>query len=143
MKNPFAPTITKEEKRFQQDLARWRQMATITGETDQAILKSQPPEVLKLVGPKIEAAFSAKARNSGQLFPIEEKDHAGREVTRYYGDIKAAFSPFMEPTIPIKVSEVTWHKGSPYLRDQLPAWVRVERAMMENGMRPERGAPVG
>ena len=144
MKNPFAPTTTREEKRFQQDLQRWRQMAAATGnEVDKALLRSQPPEVLRLVGPRVEHAFSARARNSGELYPIEEKDHSGRDVTRYYGDIKAAFSPFMEPTIPIKVSEVTWHKGSPYLRDQLPAWVRVERAMMENGMRPERGAPIG
>lgn len=142
MRNPFS-IESKADKQYRQNLERWKQMASVTSATDRVILSTQPREVIELTGPKIEREFSLKAKDSGQLFPIEQKDHAGRDVTRYYGDIKAAFSPFMEPTIPIKVSEVTWHKGSPYLRDQLPSWVRVERAMMENGMRPERGAPVG
>ena len=137
MKNPFTPPTSKEEKRFQQDLQRWRQMATVTGETDQAILKSQPPSVLKLVGPRIEREFSIKAKDSGELFPIEEKDYSGRDVTRYYGDIKEAFKPFLEPTIPCRIAKTIWHDGHPYLESQIPPSVQMARAMAEIG-RSER-----
>ena len=128
MKNPFTPPTSKEEKRFQQDLQRWRQMATVTGETDQAILKSQPPSVLKLVGPRIEREFSIKAKDSGQLFPIEEKDHAGRDVTRYYGDIAKTFEHFNLPTAKIKLGKVVHFEGRPYLEGQIPP--AVQRAML-------------
>ena len=128
MKNPFAPTISREERKFQQDLQRWRQMATITGETDQAILRSQPPSVLKLIGPKIESSFSAKARNSGELYPLEEEDHSGRDVTRYYGDIAKAFEPFNLPTAKIKLGKVVHFEGRPYLEGQIPP--AVQRAML-------------
>lgn len=137
MKNPFTPPTSKEEKRFQQDLQRWRQMATVTGETDQAILKSQPPSVLKLVGPRIEREFSIKAKDSGELFAIEEKDSSGRDVTRYYGDIKEAFKPFLEPTIPCRIAKTIWHDGHPYLESQIPPSVQMARAMAEIG-RSER-----
>ena len=138
MKNPFAPTTTREERKFQQDLQRWRQMAAATGnEVDKALLRSQPPEVLRLVGPRVEHAFSAKAKDSGELYPIEEKDHSGRDVTRYYGDIKAAYEPFTLPSIPIQLSKVVWHDNTPYIASQLPASVQMARAMAEIG-RPER-----
>lgn len=128
MKNPFAPTISREERKFQQDLQRWRQMATITGETDQAILRSQPPEVLKLIGPKVEAAFSAKTRNSGQLFPIEERDHTGRDTVRYYGDIRAAFEPFTLPSLPVQLAKLSHFEGKAYIKGQEPP--AVQRAML-------------
>ncbi len=129
MKNPFAPTITKEEKRFRQDLDRWKAMAQASGsEVDRALLKSQPPEVLRLIGPKIESAFSAKARNSGELYPIEEKDFSGRDVVRYFGDIAKAFEPFNLPTAKIKLGKVVHFEGRPYLEGQIPP--AVQRAML-------------
>lgn len=144
MENPFKPIISKAERKFQQDLSRWRQMAQATGSpADQAVLMSQPRSVLELIGPKIEAEFSSKVRNSGQLFPIEEKDPAGRAVVKYYGDIKAAFRESLIPATPIKIAKTIWHRGLPYIKDQLPAWVQAERALAEIGTRPERGAPVG
>ena len=103
-------------------------MATVTGETDQAILKSQPPSVLKLVGPKIEAAFSSKARNSGELYPIEEKDFSGREITRYFGDIAKAFEPFVLPPAKIRLGKVVHFEGRPFLEGQVPP--DIQRAML-------------
>lgn len=144
MKNPFSNGPSKAEKRYRQDLQRWRQMAQASGnEADRAVLRSQPREVIELVGPKIEERFSIQTKDCGQVFPIEEKDHAGRDVTKYFGDIKAAFKESLIPATPIKIAETVWHRGFPYIKSQLPAWVRAERAMAEIGTRPEQGAPVG
>ena len=112
-------------------------MASVTSATDRVILSTQPREVIELTGPKIEREFSLKAKDSGQLFPIEEKDHAGRDVTRYYGDIKEAFKPFLEPTIPCRIAKTIWHDGHPYLESQIPPSVQMARAMAEIG-RSER-----
>ena len=128
MKNPFSNGPSKAEKKFQQDLARWRQMASVTSATDRVILSTQPREVIELTGPRIEREFSLKAKDSGQLFPIEEKDHAGRDVTRYYGDIRAAFEPFNLPAAKIKLGKVVHFEGRPYLESQIPP--AVQRAML-------------
>ena len=119
-------------------------MAEASGsEVDRTLLRTQPPEVLRMIGPRIEAAFEQKVRNSGQLFPIEEQDFSGRDTVRYFGDIREAFRESTLPAVPIKIAETVWHRGLPYLKSDLPAWVRAERALMEIGSRPERGAPVG
>ena len=129
MKNPFTPPTSKEEKRFQQDLQRWRQMAQATGnEVDKALLQSQPPEVLRLVGPRIEREFSLKARNSGELYPLEEKDFSGRDTVRYYGDIRAAFEPFTLPSLPVQLAKLSHFEGKAYIKGHEPP--AVQRAML-------------
>ncbi len=143
MKNPF-PIERKADKQYRQNLSRWRQMAEAIGDrAGLAVLKSQPKEVIALTGPRIEKAFATKMRNSGQLFPEETVDATGRDCTVYHGDIRSAFEPFLIPATPIKIAETVWHRGLPYIKDQLPAWVQAERALAQIGTRPERGAPVG
>ena len=127
MRNPFS-IESKADKQYRQNLGRWRQMASVTSATDRVILSTQPREVIELTGPKIEREFSLRAKDSGQLFPIEEKDHAGREVTRYYGDIAKAFEPFNLPTAKIKLGKVVHFEGRPYLEGQIPP--AVQRAML-------------
>ena len=136
MKNPFS-IESKADKQYRQNLERWKAMASVTSPADRAVLQSQPREVIEITGPRIEREFSLKAKDSGQLFPIEEKDHAGRDVTRYYGDIKAAYAPFLEPTIPCRIAKTIWHDGHPYLESQIPPSVQMARAMAEIG-RSER-----
>ncbi len=136
MRNPFS-IESKADKQYRQNLERWKAMASVTGPADQAVLRTQPREVIELTGPKIEREFSLKAKDSGQLFAVEEKDHSGRDVVRYFGDIKAAFAPFTLPSIPFEVSKVVWHDNVPYIASQLPASVQMARAMAEIG-RPER-----
>ena len=127
MRNPFS-IESKADKQYRQNLGRWRQMASVTSATDRVILSTQPREVIELTGPRIEREFSLRAKDSGQLFPIEEKDHAGREVTRYYGDIAKAFEPFNLPTAKIKLGKVVHFEGRPYLEGQIPP--AVQRAML-------------
>jgi len=144
MENPFKPILSKAERKFQQDLSRWRQMAQATGSpADRAVLATQPRSVIELIGPRVEKEFALKTRNSGELYPIEEKDFSGRDVTRFYGDIAKAYETCTLPPVKIKLAETVWHRGLPYLKSQLPAWVQAERALAQIGTRPERGAPVG
>lgn len=132
MKNPFH-VESKADKQYRQDLQRWKAMATMTGPTDQTILSTQPKEVIERVGPRIEAEFQVKAARAGELFPIEEKDHAGRDVTRYYGDIKAAFRESLIPAVPIRLSKVIHFQGRPYLEGQIPPSVQREMALAKIG----------
>ena len=128
MKNPFSNGPSKAEKKFQQDLARWRQMASVTSATDRVILSTQPREVIELTGPRIEREFSLKARNSGELYPLEEKDFSGRDTVRYYGDIRAAFEPFTLPSLPVQLAKLSHFEGKAYIKGQEPP--AVQRAML-------------
>ncbi len=127
MRNPFS-IESKADKQYRQNLERWKQMASVTSATDRVILSTQPREVIELTGPKIEREFSLKAKDSGQLFPIEQKDHAGRDVTMYFGDIAKAFEPFNLPTAKIKLGKVVHFEGRPYLAGQIPP--DIQRAML-------------
>ena len=140
MKNPFDSNSGKAEREHQRNLERWSRMNPDMGR----VLKTQEPAVQRIMGERIEQEWQGRARNSGQLFKEEIPDpRTGRLIEKYHGDIKAAYEPFTLPSIPIQLSKVVWHNDTPFIESQLPAWARVERAMMENGMRPERGAPIG
>lgn len=127
MRNPFS-IESKADKQYRQNLERWKQMASVTSATDRVILSTQPREVIELTGPRIEREFSLKARNSGELYPLEEKDFSGRDTVRYYGDIAKTFEHFNLPTAKIKLGKVVHFEGRPYLEGQIPP--AVQRAML-------------
>ena len=127
MRNPFS-IESKADKQYRQNLERWKQMASVTSATDRVILSTQPREVIELTGPRIEREFSLKARNSGELYPLEEKDFSGRDVTRYYGDIKAAFEPFTLPSLPVQLAKLSHFEGKAYIKGHEPP--AVQRAML-------------
>ncbi len=132
MKNPFH-VENKGEKIFRQNLDRWKQMASITGAVDQALLRSQPPEALKLIGPEIEKRFCMQTKDCGQVFPVEEKDHGGRDITRYYGDIAKAYETCTLPPVKIKLAEVTHFDGHAYIKGQEPPAVQRAMLLRKNG----------
>jgi hypothetical protein len=125
MRNPFAPLPDKSEQKYRENLSKWERMAE--SPADKAILRSQPREVIELVGPKIEAEWTRKAANSGELFPYVEKMPTGHEAVKYAGDIKAAFSHCTLPAMPFRLSKVVYYQNQPYLATQVPP--HVERAM--------------
>ena len=127
MRNPFS-IESKADKQYRQNLERWKQMASVTSATDRVILSTQPREVIELTGPRIEREFSIKAKDSGELYPIEEKDFSGREITRYFGDIAKAFEPFVLPPAKIRLGKVVHFEGRPFLEGQVPP--DIQRAML-------------
>ncbi len=127
MRNPFS-IESKADKQYRQNLERWKQMASVTSATDRVILSTQPREVIELTGPRIEREFSLKARNSGELYPLEEKDFSGRDTVRYYGDIAKAFEPFVLPPVKIRLGKVVHFEGRPFLEGQVPP--DIQRAML-------------
>ena len=127
MRNPFS-IESKADKQYRQNLERWKQMASVTSATDRVILSTQPREVIELTGPRIEREFSLKARNSGELYPLEEKDFSGRDTVRYYGDIKAAFEPFTLPSLPVQLAKLSHFEGKTYIKGHEPP--AVQRAML-------------
>lgn len=134
MKNPFNNGPSKDEKRYQQDLKRWSQMAeAIEDRAGLAVLRSQPKEVVRLTGPRIEESFNSKVKNSGQIFPIEEKDHMGRDVTRYYGDIKAGFAESLLPAVPFRMAELVHFDGRTFVKGQEPPGVQRAMLLRRNG----------
>jgi len=49
------------------------------------------------------AALDSASHTPGALVPIQERDTAGRLVTRFVGDIATAFAPFMTPGKPARI----------------------------------------
>ncbi|NDU92426.1 MAG: NUDIX hydrolase, partial [Ferrovum sp.] len=43
------------------------------------------------------AALNPAEATTGRLIPMVERDSAGRQITRFAGDIKAFMAPFMAP----------------------------------------------
>ena len=133
MKNPFTNGPDKAEREHQKNLAKWERMDPVLGR----VLRDQARPVQEITGRRIEQAWTAKARNSGQLFPYTEESPTGHTITKYEGDIRAAFAPFTLPSVPFEISKVVWHDNSPYLASQIPPSVQAARALAEIG-RPER-----
>jgi len=133
MQNPFASGPDKAELRYRENLQKWSRMAE--SESDRAILRSQPREVIERIGPRIEAAWMRKAANSGELFPYTEKMPTGHEATKYAGDIKAGFAHCTLPGIPFKLAKIIHHRNTPYLASQVPPSVQREMALAAIGDR--------
>ena len=131
MKNPFAPAPKDENTVSPETLQRWRTMQSHIG--DRTPLEKLQPVVARIAGEKIEASWHQWARNSGQLFPEVTKDHAGREVVKYSGDIRAAFQPWVQEPIKTRLSEVTHFQGKTYLKGNEPADVRRSMALIKAG----------
>lgn len=140
MKNPFSTeTATeKENRQHAENLKRWSRMApeTSKGAIMADILKTQPREVQKVIGKEIEGEWTRTARNSGQLFPIHEKDSTGHDTVRYEGDIKAAFESCHLPSVPITIAKPVFYKGEPYLHPLPPDVIRG-RLLQRNGFSPD------
>lgn len=134
MKNPFSGP-SKAEREHQRNLSRWSRMDPQMAK----ILPTQEKRVQEIMGKRIEHEFAAKMRNSGQLFPEETVDSAGRDCTIYHGDIRAAFEPFLIPPTPIKLTKTIWHKGRAFLETQIPDHIALERSAMRLGI----ALPVG
>jgi hypothetical protein len=131
MKNPFAPQPKDESAIPTETMQRWQTMQTHLG--DRTDLSRLQPVVAKIVGEKIENQWHQWARTSGQVFPEKFKDSSGRQCTRYLGDIKAAFAPWNQPTIKVKLAETTHFQGRTYIKGQEPASVRRSMALMKAG----------
>ncbi len=131
MRNPFEKKPQDENARLQEDLGRWKVMQThLNDKTD--LSRLQAP-VARIFGEKIENSWKAWAKDSGQLFPEVTKDHAGREVVKYSGDIRAAFDPWNIPPLKVKLGEVTHFQGKSYLKGKEPESVRRAMVLAKHG----------
>ena len=133
MRNPFDSNSDKAEREHQKNLAKWERMDPVLGR----VLRDQARPVQEITGRRIEQEWTAKARNSGQLFPYTEESPTGHTIVKYEGDIKAAFSPFNLPSVPFEVAKTIWHEGRPFLESQIPPSVQAARALAKIG-RSER-----
>jgi hypothetical protein len=131
MRNPFEKKPQDENARLQEDLGRWKVMQShLNDKTDLTRLQ---PQAARIVGERIENSWKAWAKDSGELFPEVTKDRAGREVVKYSGDIRSAFSPWVQQPIKARLSETVHFKGQVYIRGQEPAAVRREMALIRAG----------
>ena len=60
---------------------------------------ARDPNVFNLMEGKMLASARDAARDSGLLFPHTTRDDTGRKITRYEGDAKATWEPFMAPAM--------------------------------------------
>jgi hypothetical protein len=131
MRNPFAPAPENPNTIPPETMERWQTMQAHIG--DRTNLKSLQPVVAKIAGEKIEASWHQWAKDSGQVFPEQFRDSSGREVTRYSGDIAAAFRPWNIPPLKVKLAEVTHFQGKSYLKGKEPESVRRAMVLAKHG----------
>ena len=134
MRNPFDGGHDAKQKsaEHRRNLDRWSRMDPLMAR----VLPTQDEAVQRVIGRQIEERWTKEARNSGELFPIHEKNEQGREVTRYEGDIRAAFEPFLLPSIKFELAPVVHYKGKSYLKSRVPPDVAREMLLLSNGFKP-------
>ena len=131
MKNPFAPAPKDENAIPAETMQRWKTMQTATG--DRTDLSRLQPIAAKIIGERIERDWHRWARDSGQVFAEQFRDPFGRECTRYAGDIKSAFAPWIQEPIKTRLAETTNFQGKTYIRGQEPPDVRRSMALVRAG----------
>ncbi|EQD24188.1 MAG: hypothetical protein M1537_08485 [Nitrospirae bacterium] len=131
MKNPFAPAPKDENSIPTETLRKWKTMQSHIG--DPTNIEKLQPVVARIVEERVERDWQKWARDSGQVFPETFRDHTGRECTRYAGDIKSAFAPWVQEPIKVKLAETTHYKGQVFIRGQEPASVRRSMLLAKNG----------
>jgi len=135
MQNPFAPKPKDESAVSPETMTRWKVMQTHI--KDSTNLEKLQPVVQRLVGEKIENQWQTWAKNSGQIFPETFKDSSGREVTRYSGDIRAAFGPWNAPPIKAKLATLSHFKGETFIEGKEPPHIRRAMLLAKNGFSEE------
>ena len=131
MQNPFAPPAKDESTIPQETMQRWRTMQEQVG--DKTDLSRLQPVVAKIVGARVERDWQSWARNSGQVFPEQFKDGSGRECTRYFGDIKSAFAPWVQQPIRAKLAKLTHFQGEVFIEGKEPPHVQRSMALIRAG----------
>lgn len=131
MENPFKPAPKGETTVSPETLQKWRIMqGHLNDKTDLSRLQ---PTVARILGEKIENQWQSWARTSGQVFPEQFRDPFGRECTRYEGDIKSAFAPWIQEPAKVKLATLTHFEGKSYVRGQEPPAVRRAMALIRAG----------
>lgn len=131
MKNPFEKAPENPNSIPPEIMQRWKVMQQHLG--DQTDLGRLQPVVAKIVGERIENSWKAWAKDSGQLFPEVTKDHAGREITRYSGDIKSAFAPWVQEPIRVKLGKAVNFRGRTYIEGRVPPDVQRSMWLVSHG----------
>lgn len=131
MRNPFSPPPKDENAIPPEVMRKWRTMQEHLG--DRTDLSRLQPQAAKVIGEKIESDWQRWSRNSGQLFPETVKDHAGREVVKYSGDIRAAFQPWNQEPLRCKLATLSHFDGKSYIEGKEPAHVRRSMALIKAG----------
>lgn len=135
MQNPFAPKPKDESAVSPETMTRWKVMQTHI--KDSTNLEKLQPVVQRLVGEKIENQWQTWAKNSGQIFPETFKDSSGREVTRYSGDIKSAFQPWVQDPIKVRLPDLSHYKGQSFIKGQEPPHIQRAMLLERNGFSSE------
>ena len=131
MKNPFSPPPKDENSIPPETLRKWKTMQSHIG--DQTSIEKLQPVVARIVGEKIEADWQSWSRDSGQLFPEQFKDSSGRECTRYNGDIKSAFAPWVQEPIRVKLGKAVNFRGRTYIEGRVPPDVQRSMWLVSHG----------
>jgi len=131
MKNPFAPEPKNESAIPPETLRKWQTMQSHLG--DRTDLSRLQPVVARIVGEKVENQWHRWSRTSGQVFPEQFRDSSGRDCTRYSGDIRAAFAPWVQEPLKVRLSETSNFQGRTYVRGQEPPAVKRAMLLAKNG----------
>jgi|ACXJ01.1.fsa_nt_gi hypothetical protein len=131
MKNPFESPQEDQNAIPAETMRRWKVMQSHVG--DKTDLSRLQPVVQRLVGERVERDWHRWSRTSGQVFPEQFRDSSGRDCVRYAGDIKAAFAPWVQEPLKVRLSETSNFQGRTYIAGKEPPDVRRAMLLAKNG----------